>query len=114
MPALTKKYLCVVCGKGEIVESIVEHVMEGDVPDVSNCDFSTYSDHKVSNGKLLANRPRVGWKTLHFQSGRDLPVSDTPGGICTSCLDSNPAVWLLSRGGHINFVDEKSLKNSKR
>ena len=111
MHMLIKKYLCVVCSKKEIIESIIEHTLEGDVPDISNCDFSTYSDHIVINGKLLANRPELNWKNLYFKSYSELPISEAPGGICNDCLRGNQTVATLAGNKHINFADENNLKN---
>lgn len=113
VPELIKKYLCVICGNREIIESMTKHMFEGDVPDVSNCDFSTYSEHKISGGKLLANRPALNWTRLYFSKLENEPLSKVPGGICGKCLITNWAICNLSESGNINFVDEKNLKNSK-
>lgn len=113
MPELVKKYLCVICRNREVIESMTEHIFEGDVPDVSNCDFSSYFDHKISGGKLLANKPALNWTRLHFFKPENESLSKVPGGICSKCLITNGAVCNLSEGGNISFVDEKNLKNSK-
>ena len=60
----TKRWACVVCKKKGIAESRVEHRLPADeVPDVGGCDYSTYTDHKVTGGKLLEVRPDVPWES---------------------------------------------------
>ncbi len=94
---LVKPYGCVVCSKNVITHLTTEHLYEGEVPDQSNCDFSTYSDPKVFGGKLLMSRPRA--ETIRLPIGtthkKDWGVL-APGGICENCLKNETVKKLVA------------------
>lgn len=95
-----KRYLCVVCKKKAVVESRNEHrIPDDEVPDVGGCDYSTYTDHKVTGGKLLENHPDVRWDWALTSLISDAPL----GGICTDCLKTDAVRVLLP---HINFAED--------
>lgn len=105
-----KRYGCVVCKTAEITEQITEHRYEGDIPDVSNCDLSKYSDHIALGGKLFLSRPNVDW---NFDWRDALPTKKLPmGGVCDPCLN-NEVVIALVESGNLQFASEKDLPPRK-
>lgn len=110
---LIKKYLCIVCKKQEIIERMTKHPYEGEVPDQSNCDFSTYSHHEVIGGNLLKNRPGQTWGWLTLMRYREHDETIPMGGICDLCLHDEVIAGLVS-GKHINFTDEEDMRKSAR
>jgi len=99
-----KKWKCVVCKKKAVVESRFEHRLPADeVPDVGGCDYSTYTDHKVTGGKLLENRPDIPWDWALTSL-----ISNSPlGGICTECLKTDT---IKALSPNITFADELSAE----
>jgi len=89
----TREYLCAVCKANKIVENKIEHPMEGEVPDINTCDFSTYDPSFAIGGKLFVNKPEVRWEQTIFArakqrleylkgTGPKPPI----GGVCDRCL----------------------------
>lgn len=89
-----RKYLCAVCRGNEIKECRTEHTFEGEPPDQSNCDLSTYSGYEVRGGRLFASRPKG-----HYMSLTQMPAKII-GGICNACLESDIAKRFLP---HLNL-----------
>lgn len=94
-------YLCVVCEKNKIVASCTEETYEGLMPDQSNCDLSTYKDHKVLGGKLLW-RPRNSSDYNYGYMEQCLVGKPPFGGICEACLTKDGIKELI---GFIRFTD---------
>jgi hypothetical protein len=100
---ITKRYLCAVCKQNEIRHETTEDTYEGSVPDQSNCDLSSYSNSRVSGGRLFKNRPTTKTDSLYFK-----PMADEktpPGGICSGCLE-NETVKSIIAANAIIFDDE--------
>ena len=92
-----KRWLCVVCGTGrQIVERCIEHTFEGEPPDQSNCDLSTYGEISVEGGRLLADRPMQYWH-LDYRNADAIPA----GGVCDACLSLDLIKKLVP---HIRFA----------
>lgn len=98
-----RRYLCIICKNTPVFERITEHTCEGEIPDQSNCDLSTYSDHRIVGGKLLSNRPIVPWEIVLPNFGHS-EAATSPGGICHFCLATDEIVAKLVKDGHIRFV----------
>ncbi|MEX1064116.1 MAG: hypothetical protein WD898_00690 [Candidatus Paceibacterota bacterium] len=92
-----KVYKCALC-ENLINEERTQKMFEGDVPDVNNCDLSTYSEHRTVGGKLFRIRPTLGWISEALSS---LSESTPVGGICDSCLTGNETVKTLEK--HLGF-----------
>lgn len=84
-------YLCVVCEKNKIVASCTEETYEGLVPDQSNCDLSTYKNHKAAGGRLLGAPKNAHEYRCYQPSASGRPQF---GGICDECL-KRPGIKLL-------------------
>jgi hypothetical protein len=78
-----KFWRCALCEVHGIAEHRTEHTYEGEVPDQSSCDFSTYDDHIVVGGRLFADLPERPWRRV---DKTDPSTDDPVGGICHSCL----------------------------
>ena len=90
-----KFWKCALCDAHGIAEHRTEHTFEGEVPDESNCDLSTYTGYLIVGGKLFADRPEMPWRPVaDVQTG---PV----GGICHSCLSREDISRLIP---HIRFA----------
>ncbi len=87
----TRRWRCVLCS--EVVrETRLAQTHEGEVPDQSNCDLSTYSQSIVSNGRLLAGRPQQYWRpSVSIQDSDPIPE----GGLCIHCLSQTDIVKLV-------------------
>lgn len=104
MSMQVKKYLCVVCRRHEVVESRVEHRIPYDeVPDVGGCDYSKYTDHKITGGWLLEDRPDVPWGCPVQAILLEGPL----GGICNGCLTWDVVSKLIK---HIRFAEELPMQ----
>ena len=104
---LVKRYRCTVCGKGHVFQRMIEHHYEGEIPDQGNCDFSRYSDEAIVGGKLLKNRPAIGWTVVCGKESGNPPIvdGDSPeGGICSRCLESDTIISKLVRNRNIKFI----------
>lgn len=94
-----KAWLCAVCFSNVITESRIEHTCDPSaVPDVGGCDYSTYTDHKVTGGKLFEKRVDIPWDK--FPEPKYFV-----GGICNCCLKTNTIVLLLP---NITFAEESA------
>lgn len=104
LTVLTKRYLCTLCKKNEILHQCDEEMLdERSVPDQSNCDFSHYSNSRVTGGRLLWNRQRAKVESvLPRTNGKEkLPI----GGVCHTCLAREDVVKLISAQA-IRFEDQ--------
>ncbi len=107
---LVKRYLCALCRKTHIIQRVVRHSYDGEIPDHCNCDLNTYSDHQVIGGKLLQNRPDTDWKMvfgrmpaeLEIPADKQIPV----GGICDTCLCNDESIDDLIKMGSIRFATQ--------
>ena len=102
---LTKRYLCVLCERNEILHKCDEKMLdEGCVPDISSCDFSSYSNPHITGGLLfeIKNRPRVVVESGALKTvGRKKPPI---GGICDICLEKDDIRKLIS--AHLLHFDD--------
>ena|SRR3989344_5407019 len=106
-----KRYLCISCKQATIIQRMIEHPCQGEIPDQSNCDLSTYNGQEVIGGNLLKNRPKSNWEWVSRWLSESKSKDEKPpiGGICELCLVADETIALLTKDGHINFATPEDI-----